>query len=136
MTETPAADLPVLVIDGATFRDFEGFQRAFSAFLNDYEWHGNLDAFDDILSGGFGTPESGWILRWLNSDLSREALGYDAAARGRRGRRRCSPRTSLMRFEARAAALSPRLRVPPRRKEERRDCALSAPVENSPPSAG
>lgn len=81
VTETPAADLPVLVIDGATFTDFEGFQRAFSAFLNDHEWHGNLDAFNDILRGGFGTPESGWILRWLNSDLSREALGYDATVK-------------------------------------------------------
>ena len=79
MTETPAADLPVLVINGAAFSDFEGFQRAFSAFLNDHEWHGSLDAFNDILRGGFGTPESGWILRWLNSDLSKEALGYDAA---------------------------------------------------------
>ena len=67
--------------DGVTFSDFEGFQRAFSAFLNDYEWYGNLDAFTDILYGGFGTPESGWVLRWLNSDLSREALGYDAAVK-------------------------------------------------------
>ena len=82
MTEPPAADLPVLVIDGATFSDFEGFQRAFSALLaRDKEWNGSLDAFDDILYGGFGTPESGWILRWLNSDLSREALGYDATVK-------------------------------------------------------
>ena len=25
--------------------------------------------------GGFGTPESGWVLRWLNSEISRAALG-------------------------------------------------------------
>lgn len=81
MTQTPATDLPVLIIDGATFSDFEGFQQALSALLTDYEWHGNLDAFNDILRGGFGTPESGWILRWLNSDLSREALGYDATVK-------------------------------------------------------
>jgi hypothetical protein len=43
-----------------------------------YAWHGNFDAFNDILRGGFGTPETGWILRWLNSDLSRRALGYEA----------------------------------------------------------
>jgi hypothetical protein len=81
VSEPPATDLPVLVIDGATFSDFEGFQRAFSALLKDYEWHGNLDAFDDILCGGFGTPASGWILRWVNSDRSRGALGYDAAVK-------------------------------------------------------
>jgi hypothetical protein len=39
---------------------------------------GNLDAFNDLLRGGFGTPENGWILRWLNSELSRSALGYEA----------------------------------------------------------
>jgi RNAse (barnase) inhibitor barstar len=72
------ANVPVLVIDGASFRDFEGFQREFSALLEDYTWHGNLDAFNDILRGGFGTPETGWVLRWLNSDLSRRALGYEA----------------------------------------------------------
>ena len=72
------ADTPVLVIDGAAFSDFEGLQREFSALLDDYAWHGNLDAFNDILRGGFGTPEAGWVLRWLNSDLSRRALGYEA----------------------------------------------------------
>jgi Barstar (barnase inhibitor) len=70
--------MPVLVIDGARFSDFAGFQREFSALLDDYAWHGNLDAFNDILRGGFGTPETGWVLRWLNSDLSRRALGYEA----------------------------------------------------------
>jgi RNAse (barnase) inhibitor barstar len=70
--------MPVLVIDGATFDDFEGFQREFSALLDDYTWHGNLDAFNDILRGGFGTPETAWVLRWLRSDLSRSALGYEA----------------------------------------------------------
>jgi hypothetical protein len=40
--------------------------------------HGNLDAFNDILRGGFGTPEHGFVLRWLRSDQSREALGWDA----------------------------------------------------------
>jgi hypothetical protein len=69
---------PVLVIDGAAFGDFEGFQREFSALLEHYAWHGNLDAFNDILRGGFGTPETTWVLRWGNSDLSRSALGYEA----------------------------------------------------------
>jgi hypothetical protein len=38
----------------------------------------NLDAFNDLLRWGFWTPENGWLLRWLNSDLSRSALGYEA----------------------------------------------------------
>ena len=71
-------DLPVLVIDGANFSDFAGFTHEFSRLLDNYTWHGNLDAFNDMLRGGFGTPESGWVLRWLHSDLSRVALGYDA----------------------------------------------------------
>jgi hypothetical protein len=45
------------------------------------EWGRNLDAFNDILRGGFGTPERGFVLRWLNSGSSREALGYAETAR-------------------------------------------------------
>ena len=74
-------DLPVLVIDGSKFEDFEGFTREFSLLLNNYRWHGGLDAFNDILRGGFGTPEGGWVLRWLDSDRSRGALGYPATAK-------------------------------------------------------
>jgi RNAse (barnase) inhibitor barstar len=78
MTE-PSSGLPVLVIDGARFNDFDGFAREFSELLVNYTWRGNLDAFNDLLRGGFGTPENGWVLRWLNSELSRSALGYEAA---------------------------------------------------------
>jgi hypothetical protein len=76
---TDRAATPVLVVDGATFSDFEGFAREFSKFLCGYAWDGNLDAFNDILRGGFGTPVGGWVLRWRNSELSKAALGYDAA---------------------------------------------------------
>jgi len=44
-------------IDGASFDDFEGFVREFSGKLNDFAWLGSLDAFNDILRGGCGTPE-------------------------------------------------------------------------------
>ena len=71
-------DLPVLVVDGSRFSDFEGFADEFSRLLGEYTWRGNLDAFNDILRGGFGTPENGWVLRWLNSESSRVALGYPA----------------------------------------------------------
>jgi hypothetical protein len=74
-------DLPVLVIDGANFSDFDGFAREFSRLLGDYTWRGNLDAFNDLLRGGFGTPENGWVLRWLNSESSRAALGYGETIR-------------------------------------------------------
>src|SRR5215470_3679525 len=70
--------LPVLVVDGARFSDFDGFAREFSRLIEDHTWRGNLDAFNDLLRGGFGTPENGWVLRWLNSELSRSALGYEA----------------------------------------------------------
>jgi hypothetical protein len=76
-------DLPVLTIDGACFSDFEGFTREFSRLLRDHAWQGNLDAFDDILGGGFGTPDDGWVLRWLNWGRSRSALGYETTARRR-----------------------------------------------------
>jgi RNAse (barnase) inhibitor barstar len=74
-------DLPVLVIDGANFSDFDAFAREFSRLLRNYTWRGNLDAFNDLLRGGFGTPEHGWVLRWLNSESSRAALGYEETAR-------------------------------------------------------
>ncbi|OXM54897.1 barstar family protein [Amycolatopsis alba] len=69
-------DLPVLTIDGSRFSDFDGFAREFSRLLSDYTWRGNLDAFNDLLRGGYGTPETGWVLRWLHSEPSRSALGH------------------------------------------------------------
>ena len=73
--------LPVLVIDGDRFDDFDGFVRRFSALLADFEWNGSLDAFNDILRGGCGTPDGGFELRWLNSSRSREALAWPATIR-------------------------------------------------------
>lgn len=71
---------PVLVIDGSRCTTFAGFAEEFSKLLTNYTWRGNLDAFNDILRGGFGTPEGGFILRWERSDLSRRALGHEATA--------------------------------------------------------
>lgn len=70
----------VLVIDGSRFSDFAGFAVEFSRLLTDYTWRGNLDAFNDILRGGFGTPAGGFTLRWDHSDLSRVRLGHEAMA--------------------------------------------------------
>jgi RNAse (barnase) inhibitor barstar len=68
----------ILVIDGDRIDDLDGFAREFSTLLEDRTWNGNLDAFNDILRGGSGTPEGGFVLRWLNSARSRQALGWDA----------------------------------------------------------
>ena len=69
----------VYEIDGARFSNLQEFAAEFThVLLKDYEWTGNLDAFNDILRGGFGTPDGGFILKWKNSELSRERLGYAA----------------------------------------------------------
>ncbi|MGC4750063.1 hypothetical protein ACLQ28_31020 [Micromonospora sp. DT201] len=60
--------VPVLVIDGASFVDFAGFVREFSQLLCHGTWNGSLDAFNDILRGGFGTPETAWVFRWVGLD--------------------------------------------------------------------
>jgi hypothetical protein len=39
-------------------------------------WQGNLDGFNDFLRGGFGTPDTGFVLIWRGSAVSRERLGY------------------------------------------------------------
>jgi Barstar (barnase inhibitor) len=56
------------------------------------KWGRNLDACNDILRGGFGTPEGGFVLRWTNSAVSREQLGYpDTVRQLQRSRARCHP---------------------------------------------
>jgi hypothetical protein len=45
------------------------------------EWGRNLDAFNDILRGGFGPPAGGFTLRRRNHDTSRERLGYPETVR-------------------------------------------------------
>jgi hypothetical protein len=83
---------PVLVIDGSRFKDFAGFVREFSTLLPDWAWNGSLDAFNDILRGGFGTPEGGFVLCWLNADTSRQALGWpETIAYIERKLERCHP---------------------------------------------
>ena len=52
-------------IDGARFDDLEGFWNEVSNHLIPGRyWGRNFDAFNDILSGGFGTPDDGFVLRW------------------------------------------------------------------------
>ena len=69
-------------IDGQEFATLEEFYDLVSRVLiPGAEWGHNLDAFNDILRGGFGTPEGGFVLRWKNSAVSRERLGYTETVR-------------------------------------------------------
>ena len=69
-------------IDGTRFSTLEEFYEEVSRVLiPDAYWGRNLDAFNDILRGGFGTPEEGFVLVWKNSDLSRRRLGYPETVR-------------------------------------------------------
>jgi len=81
------------VIDGARFSTLESFFDEISrVMVPNHEWGRNLDAFNDILRGGFGTPEEGFDLRWVNSATSREKLGYPETVRQLRMRlERCHP---------------------------------------------
>lgn len=93
-------------IDGAAFRDLEGFLgRGLADALPGARWGRNLDAFNDILRGGFGTPAGGFVLRWSRSERSRKVLGYEATARWlERKLRRCHPdNTASVRAELEAA---------------------------------
>lgn len=87
------AKKPTLRIDGARFHDHAGFMEEVSRLLQpDVSWGRNLDAFNDILRGGFGTPEGGFVLEWLHSDVSREALGFPETVRWLEEKlRRCHP---------------------------------------------
>jgi hypothetical protein len=69
-------------IDGARFSTLEEFFEEVSRVLiPNVFWGHNLDAFNDILRGGFGTPDEGFLLTWKNSDLSRQKLGYPETVR-------------------------------------------------------
>jgi len=71
---------PTLTIDGNNFSDFEGFVREFNpaVFGDDRTWMGGFGALNDLLRGGYGTPEGPYIIEWLNAHKSREDLGKDA----------------------------------------------------------
>ena len=73
--------LPEFVLDGTPFGDLDGFFTAISRTLGVSGWGRNLDAFNDILRGGFGTPEGGFILRWASSAISAHRLGWPETIR-------------------------------------------------------
>jgi hypothetical protein len=76
------------------FSSLEGFYDAVSMHLiPNADWGKNLDAFNDILRGGFGTPSEGFVIRWRNSHISRERLGFPETIRQLRTRlEQCHPK--------------------------------------------
>ena len=86
-------DKRVYEIDGNNFSTLEEFWDEISRVLiPDVYWGRNLDAFNDILRGGFGTSDEGFVLVWKNSTLSKERLGFDETIRQLEKRlERCHP---------------------------------------------
>ena len=67
----------VFELEGARINDLDGFYAEVSRVLiPGAEWGHNLDAFDDVLCGGFGLPEGGFTLVWHESEQSRVRLGH------------------------------------------------------------
>ena len=76
------SDKVIYEIDGANFSTLDEFYDEISRVLiPNVFWGRNVDAFNDILRGGFGTPDGGFVLRWKNSTLSKERLGYRETVR-------------------------------------------------------
>jgi RNAse (barnase) inhibitor barstar len=75
MTET-------YIIDGNRFASLSEFYEEISQSINpNTGWGHNLDAFNDILRGGFGTPDDGFDIVWKNSSVSKLKLGYEETIR-------------------------------------------------------
>src|SRR5438132_14027248 len=72
----------IYVVDGSNFSTLAEAAVEFTLVLGlTMPWNGNLDAFNDFLRGGFGTPDEGFILIWRQSNISRERLGYGETLR-------------------------------------------------------
>ena len=75
-----------ITIDGMRFDDLPGFfdeaERVFTKDLT-FAIGRNLDAFNDILRGGFGVHEYGEpiTVRWIHFGKSKEDFGYDATVK-------------------------------------------------------
>jgi hypothetical protein len=66
-----------LEIDGESFSTLEEFyEEVARKIVPGSNWDRSLSAFGDVLRSGFDTPDSGLILVWRSSELSRERLGY------------------------------------------------------------
>ena len=96
------------IIDGNDFNDIEGFysiiDRLFTKGL-DWKTGHNLNAFNDILRGGFGVHDYGEPIKiiWKNFALSRKTLGYEETVKNyEKWLPRCHP-TGVESMKARLA---------------------------------
>ena len=61
--------LQALTLDGAKTTSLSArYEQVSQVQVPGAYWGRNLDAFNDLLRGGFGTPEGGFVIRWINSD--------------------------------------------------------------------
>jgi len=82
MNNISETEKPILSIDGMNFSTLDEFYNEVgNKLIPNVNWGRNLDAFNDILRGGFGTPSDGFAFVWKNSELSRERLGYPETIR-------------------------------------------------------
>ena len=70
------------ILDGNKFNDIEGFYNEIDKLLTkDLDWKTghNLDAFNDLLRGGFGVHEyeEPIIIKWINYEKSKKDLGNE-----------------------------------------------------------
>lgn len=96
------------ILEGEKITSLEAFYAHISdVLIPGASWGRNLDAFDDILRGGFGTPGEGFAIRWVNADASRHHLGHAETTRQLEVRlERCHPsnRAAVARDLAQARA--------------------------------
>jgi len=83
----------VYILDGTKFSTLEEFyDEVERVLIHGARWGRNLDAFNDILYGGFGTPSDGFTLIWEHSAESRTRLGYQETVRQLEARlKQCHP---------------------------------------------
>ena len=70
------------ILDGNNFSDLEGFYTEIDKLLTkDLTWKTghNLDAFNDLLRGGFGVHdyEEEIVIKWINYAKSKKDLGTE-----------------------------------------------------------
>jgi RNAse (barnase) inhibitor barstar len=72
-----------IVINGSNIHDLKSFYAEVNrVFMSNETWEigESLDAFNDLLYGGFGILQNNKLAKiiWLDIEKSRTALGYDA----------------------------------------------------------
>ncbi len=96
---------PTRELDGARIDTLEQFwDEVERVLIPGADWGRNLDAFNDILRGGFGTPEGGFVLVWKEAERSRRMLGYAETARWLEARLSRVHPSNVARFRERLAA--------------------------------